>query len=73
MWAVFRDKLKREVNGAASVSEQCFSTKGCILSQPIAFVVSSWTRILYTSDLLSDSSLKHGVAGAGSNWVDGKI
>ena len=35
---MFRDRLKREVNGAASVSEQCFSTKGCILSHPIAFV-----------------------------------
>ena len=69
---MFRDKLKREENGAASVSEQCFSTKGCRLSHPIAFVVSSWTRISYTSDSLSDNSLKHGVAGAGSDWVEGR-
>ena len=26
------------------------------------FVVTSWTKIPYTSDLLSDDSLKHGVA-----------
>ena len=69
---MFRDKLKREVNGAASISEQCFRTKGCILSHPITFVVSSWTRILYTSDSLSDSSLRQGAEGAGSDWVDGR-
>ena len=33
--------------------------------------MSSWTRISYTSDSLSDNSLKHGVAGAGSDWDDG--
>ena len=31
---MFRDKLKRAVSGAASVSEQCFNTKGCILYIP---------------------------------------
>jgi len=69
---VFRDKLKRAVSGAASVSEQCFSTKGCILSHPIAFMVSSWTRISYTSDSFSDSSLRQGAEGAGSDWVDSR-
>ena len=69
---MFRDKLKTAVSGAASVSEQCFNTKVCILSHPIAFVVSSWTRILYTSDSLSDSSLRQGAEGAGSDWVDGR-
>ena len=41
-------------------------------SHPIAFVVSSWTRISYTSDSLSDSSLRQGAQGAGSDWVDGR-
>ena len=66
---MFRDKLKREVNGTASASEQCLNTKGCVLSHPIAFVVSSWAKVSYT---LSDNSLKHGVAGAGSDWVEGR-
>ena len=51
---MFRDRLKRDVSGEASISEQCFSTKGCMLSHPIAFVMSSWTRISCTSDSLGD-------------------
>ena len=31
-----------------------------------------WTRISCTSDSLSDNSLKHGAAGAGSDWVGGR-
>ena len=64
--------MKTVVSGAASVSEQWFNTKECILSHPIAFVVLSWTRISYTSDSFSDSSLRQGADGAGSDWVDGR-
>ena len=35
-------------------------------------MVSSWNRISYTSDSLSDSSLRQGAEGAGNDWVDGK-